>query len=44
MSRLKAGVIPGTLGRGGQRSLLADIKTYIFNLCSSPELSLLPAL
>ena len=34
MSRPEAGVVPGTLGRGGQPSLLAEIKTYIFNLCN----------
>ena len=34
MSYPKAGVVLGTLGKGGQLSLLAEIKTYIFNLCS----------
>ena len=37
MSRPEAGVVPGTLGRGGQPSLLAEIKTYIFNFCTIPQ-------
>ena len=43
MSRPKAGVVLGTLGRGGQPSLLAEIKTYIFNLCSVPACILFTA-